>query len=92
MKEESGGRKQKIGNNLKAQNDRILMHLFSVSEGFEKSDDRRFTFNNLALDKLRRDKDSTSDLGKSTYNLQKNSFYSSFFSQTFQYGSWKSNV
>ena len=62
--EESGGKKQKVGNNLKAQNDRILKHLFSLGEGFEKSNDRRFTFNNLALDKLRRENDTSSDLGK----------------------------
>ena len=63
LKEESGGKKQKVGNNLKAQNDRILRHLFNLGEGFEKSNDRRFTFNNLALDKIRKEKENTSDLG-----------------------------
>ena len=63
LKEESGGKKQKVGNNLKAQNDRILRHLFCLGEGFEKSNDRRFTFNNLALDKLRKENDTSSDLG-----------------------------
>ena len=66
LKEESGGKRQKIGINLKAQNDRILRHLFTLGEGFEKGNDRRFTFNNLALDKLRKENDSTSDLGKNT--------------------------
>ena len=64
LKEESGGKRQKVGNNLKGQNDRILKHIFSLGEGFEKSNDRRFTFNNLAMDKLRKDNDKTSDLGK----------------------------
>ena len=64
--EESGGKKQKVGNKLKKQNDRILRHLYCLGEGFEKSEknDRRLTFNNLALDKMRKEKDSTSDLGK----------------------------
>ena len=64
LKEESGGKKQRVANNLKAQNDRILRHVFNLGHGFEKSNDRRFTFNNLAMDKLRKDKDSSSDLGK----------------------------
>ena len=64
LEEESGGKRQKVGNNLKGQNDRILKHIFSLGEGFEKSNDRRFTFNNLAMDKLRKDNDRTSDLGK----------------------------
>ena len=66
--EESGGKKQKVGNKLKKQNDRILRHLYRLGEGFEKSEknDRRLTFNNLALDKMRKEKDSTSDLGKNT--------------------------
>ena len=69
LKEESGGEKQTVGNNLKVQNDRILKHLFSLGEGFEKSKYRRFTFNNLALDRLRKENDSTSDLGKKTQFL-----------------------
>ena len=81
LKEESGGKKQKVGNNLKAQNDRILRHLFNLGEGFEKSNDRRFTFNNLALDKLRKEKDSTSDLGKK-YSISQFDFLISVFSQT----------
>ena len=64
LKEESGGKRQKVANNLKAQNERILKHIFNLGEGFEKSNDRRFTFNNLAMDKLRKDNDRTSDLGK----------------------------
>ena len=65
LKEESGeGNRQKVANNLKLQNDRILRYAFSLGEGFEKSNDRRFTFNNLAMDKLRKDNDRTSDLGK----------------------------
>ena len=81
LKEESGGKKQKVGNNLKAQNDRVLRHLFCLGEGFEKSNDRRFTFNNLALDKLRKEKDSTSDLGKK-YSISQFDFLISVFSQT----------
>jgi len=38
--------------------------LFCLGEGFEKSNDRRFTFNNLALDKLRKENDKSSDLAK----------------------------
>ena len=71
LKEESGGKRQKVGNNLKGQNDRILKHIFSLGEGFEKSNDRRFTFNNLAMDKLRKEKDKTSDLGKSLQSLNR---------------------
>ena len=59
LKEESGGKKQKVANNLKAQNDKILKHVFGLGEGFENSNDRRFTFNNLAMDKLRKDIDRT---------------------------------
>ena len=81
LKEESGGKKQKVGNNLKAQNDRNLRHFFNLGEGFEKSNDRRFTFNNLALDKLRKEKDSTSDLGKK-YSISQFDFLISVFSQT----------
>ena len=69
LKEESGGKKQKVANNLKAQHDRLLRHVFSLGEGFEKSNDRRFTFNNLALDKLRKENDKSSDLGKNTYTI-----------------------
>ena len=91
LKEESGGKKQKVANNLKAQNDRLLRHVFSLGEGFEKSNDRRFTFNNLALDKLRRENDKSSDLGKNiqSFNLIGLIFV---FSQTLQYGAWKSYV
>ena len=64
LEEESGGKRQKVGNNLKGQNDRILRHIFTLGEGFEKNNDRRFTFNNLAMDKLRKDNDRTSNLGK----------------------------
>ena len=69
LKEESEGKKQKVGNNLKSQNDRLLRQVFSLGEGFEKSNDRRFTFNNLALDKLRKENDKSSDLGKNTYTI-----------------------
>merc|ERR1719232_1246864 len=59
------GKKQKVGNNLKDQNDRILRYFFDLGEGFEKSNDKRFkNFNNLALDKLRKENDKSSDLAK----------------------------
>ena len=73
LKQESEGKRQKVGNNLKAQNDRILKHLFNLGEEFEKSNDRRFTFNNLALDKLRKENDKTSNLGKIIQSLNKGS-------------------
>ena len=61
--EESGGRKQKIGNKLKEQNDDLLKHVFSLGAGFQSNNVKIKTFNNLALDKLRKENDHTSDLG-----------------------------
>ena len=46
---ESRGKKQVVGNRLKAQNDRILRLLFSLGDGFENRPDRKLSFNNLAL-------------------------------------------
>ena len=91
LKEESRGKKQKVGKNLKAQNDRILRQLFSLGEGLEKNKDGRLTFNNLSLDKLRKENDSTSDLGKK-YIISQFDCLNSVFSQTLQHGSWKSYV
>ena len=61
--EESGGKKQKIGNKLKEQNDDILKHVFSLGDGFQSNNFKMKTFNNLALDKLRKENDQTSNLG-----------------------------
>ena len=86
LKKASEGKKQKVGNNLKAQNDRILRHVFNLGHGFEKSNDRRFTFNNLALDKLRKENDRTSNLGKITQSLNKPSIYFLFSAKLFTMG------
>ena len=52
-------KKQKIGHKLSGHYDQELRHIFSLGEGFKHE-----KFNNLALDKLRKDKDNTEDLGK----------------------------
>ena len=62
---ESRGKKQVVGNRLKAQNDRILRLLFSLGDGFENLNDRRLSFNNLALDRIRKGLDGSGNLGKS---------------------------
>ena len=49
---------QKIGHKLMSQNDKDLIKIFNLGEGFRKQ-----KFNNLALDKLRTDKDNAEDLG-----------------------------
>ena len=59
LKEESAGKKQKVGNKLKNHQDRFLRYCFDLGDEFlhEK-------FNNLALDELRTKKNNSSDLGK----------------------------
>ena len=63
LKEESGDTgkktKQKIGHKLMSQNDKQLIRIFNLGEGFQNQ-----KFNNLALDKLRKDRDNAHDLGK----------------------------
>ena len=63
MKEESGDggkkKKQKIGQKLMNQNEKELLKIFNLVEGFQYQ-----TFNNLALDKIRIDTDNAQDLGK----------------------------
>ena len=62
LKEENGEgskkKKQKIGHKLMSQNNKDLIKIFNLGEGF-----RNQKFNNLALDKLRTDKDNAEDLG-----------------------------
>ena len=63
LKEESGDTgkklKQKIGHKLMSQNDKQLIRIFNLGEGFQNQ-----KFNNLALDKLRKDRENADGLGK----------------------------
>ena len=66
LKEESD-KKQKIGNKLMKQNDKQLCKTFNLDKESKKQ-----KFNNLALDKIRTDKDNAEDLGKlsSIYSMK----------------------
>ena len=63
LKEESGDTgkklKQKIGHKLMSQNDQQLIRIFNLGDGFQNQ-----KFNNLALDKLRKDRENADGLGK----------------------------
>ena len=51
-------KKQKISDKLMKHNQKELVRLFNLGEGFQYQ-----KFNNLALDKLRTDRDNAGDLG-----------------------------
>ena len=63
--QDESGKKQRIGNKVKEQNDRYLRHIFNLGKGFEKE-----KFNNLALDKLRKDKQKESELGNKVFDVK----------------------
>ena len=51
-------KKQKIGHKLMSQNNKELIKIFNLGEGFQYQ-----KFNNLALDKLRTERENTGNLG-----------------------------
>ena len=57
-KKRIGKKKHKIGDKLIDHNQKELVRLFNLGEGFQYQ-----KFNNLALDKLRTDSDNAEDLG-----------------------------
>ena len=84
LKDESGDggkkKKQKIGHKLSGHYDQELRHIFSLGEGFKHE-----KFNNLALDKIRKDRDNTEDLGKYRRDLMGHGLIFACFSINWYY-------